>query len=132
MSHSTDHSGASHGSVKSYMTGFILSIILTVIPFAMVMSGSASHAVILGTILVTAVVQIVVHLVYFLHMNSKSDEGWEPDRIYLHRNHHCDRGCRLHLDYVEPELQHDDALRAASMFKQYLQVTETRHYFLAT
>ncbi|VFS20869.1 Cytochrome o ubiquinol oxidase protein CyoD [Serratia liquefaciens] len=52
MSHSTDHSGASHGSVKSYMTGFILSIILTVIPFAMVMSGSASHAVILGTILV--------------------------------------------------------------------------------
>ena len=29
-----------------------------------------------GTILVTAVVQIVVHLVYFLHMNSKSDEGW--------------------------------------------------------
>ncbi|MEX7646858.1 cytochrome o ubiquinol oxidase subunit IV, partial [Klebsiella pneumoniae] len=23
MSHSTDHSGASHGSVKSYMTGFI-------------------------------------------------------------------------------------------------------------
>ena len=76
MSHSTDHSGASHGSVKSYMTGFILSIILTVIPFAMVMSGSASHAAILGTILVTAVVQIVVHLVYFLHMNSKSDEGW--------------------------------------------------------
>ena len=76
MSHSTESSGASHGSVKSYMTGFILSIILTVIPFWMVMSGSASHAVILGTILVTAVVQIVVHLVYFLHMNSKSDEGW--------------------------------------------------------
>ncbi|TIG70591.1 cytochrome o ubiquinol oxidase subunit IV, partial [Legionella pneumophila] len=23
MSHSTDHSGASHGSVKTYMTGFI-------------------------------------------------------------------------------------------------------------
>ena len=76
MSHSNDHSGASHGSVKSYMTGFILSIILTVIPFWMVMTGSASHAVILGTILVTAVVQILVHMVYFLHMNSKSDEGW--------------------------------------------------------
>ena len=49
MSHSTDHSGASHGSVKTYMTGFILSIILTVIPFWMVMTGAASHAVILGT-----------------------------------------------------------------------------------
>lgn len=50
MSHSTDHSGASHGSVKTYMTGFILSIILTVIPFWMVMTGAASPAVILGTI----------------------------------------------------------------------------------
>ena len=57
MSHSTDHSGASHGSVKTYMTGFILSIILTVIPFWMVMTGAASPAVI-------------------LHMNTKSDEGW--------------------------------------------------------
>lgn len=58
MSHSTDHSGASHGSVKTYMTGFILSIILTVIPFWMVMTGAASPAVILGTILAMAVVQV--------------------------------------------------------------------------
>lgn len=49
MSHSNDH-GASHGSVKTYMTGFILSIILTVIPFWMVMNGSASKPVILGAI----------------------------------------------------------------------------------
>ena len=75
MSHSNDH-GASHGSVKTYMTGFILSIILTVIPFWMVMNGSASKPVILGAILVTAVIQILVHLVCFLHMNTKSDEGW--------------------------------------------------------
>ena len=75
MSHSNDH-GASHGSVKTYMTGFILSIILTGIPFWMVMSGSASKPVILGAILVTAVIQILVHLVCFLHMNTKSDEGW--------------------------------------------------------
>ena len=60
MSHSNDH-GASHGSVKTYMTGFILSII---------------QPVILGAILVTAVIQILVHLVCFLHMNTKSDEGW--------------------------------------------------------
>ena len=69
MSHSNDH-GASHGSVKTYMTGFILSIILTVIPFWMVMNGSASMPVILGAILVTAVIQILVHLVCFLHMNT--------------------------------------------------------------
>ena len=53
-----------------------LSIILTVIPFWMVMTGAASPAVILGTILAMAVVQVLVHLVCFLHMNTKSDEGW--------------------------------------------------------
>lgn len=34
MSHpNTSPSGASHGSMKSYLIGFILSVILTVIPF---------------------------------------------------------------------------------------------------
>ena len=42
----------------------------------MVMTGAASPAVILGTILAMAVVQVLVHLVCFLHMNTKSDEGW--------------------------------------------------------
>ncbi|MBW7982082.1 cytochrome o ubiquinol oxidase subunit IV [Enterobacillus tribolii] len=78
MSHSTatDHNGASHGSFKSYMIGFILSVILTVIPFWMVMDGSASHGTILATVVGLAVVQILVHLVYFLHMNTSSEERW--------------------------------------------------------
>ena len=58
MSHSVDNHGASHGSVKSYMTGFVLSLILTAIPFWMVMDGSASHAMVLGTVVAMAVVQI--------------------------------------------------------------------------
>lgn len=76
MSYFTDYSGAFYGSVKTYMTGFILLIILTVILFWMVMTGAAFLAVILGTILAMAVVQVLVHLVCFLHMNTKLDEGW--------------------------------------------------------
>lgn len=77
MSHSaTSHGGASHGSLKSYMIGFILSVILTVIPFAMVMSDSASHSLIVGTVVASAVIQIVVHLVFFLHMNTSSEDRW--------------------------------------------------------
>ncbi|XPE50850.1 hypothetical protein ACNKHL_02165 [Shigella flexneri] len=35
--------------------------------------------------------------------------------------HHRYPGCRLHLDYVEPQLQHDDALQAAVVdVKRYL------------
>ncbi|MGG4608126.1 cytochrome o ubiquinol oxidase subunit IV [Providencia sp. Me31A] len=77
MSHAKDaHTGASHGSVKTYLIGFILSVILTVIPFWMVMEGTASTSTILWTVVGMAVVQILVHLVCFLHMNTSSDERW--------------------------------------------------------
>lgn len=76
MSHSNEHAGAHHGSVKTYMTGFILSIILTVIPFWMVMNGSASPSTLLGVIVVTAVIQLLVHLSCFLHLNTSSEGGW--------------------------------------------------------
>ncbi len=68
--------GASHGSYKSYITGFILSIILTVIPFWMVMGSDLSKATIVLGIVAFAVVQILVHLVFFLHMNTSSEERW--------------------------------------------------------
>lgn len=75
-SHTVDNHGASHGSAKSYLIGFVLSVILTAIPFWLVMEGTASHGVILGTVVASAVVQIFVHLVYFLHMNTSSEERW--------------------------------------------------------
>lgn len=70
------HEGA-HGTLRDYVIGFVLSVILTAIPFWLVMgdvldSKSATGFIIMGF----AVVQIVVHMIYFLHMNAKSDEGW--------------------------------------------------------
>ncbi len=77
MSHTTtDAHGASHGSLKSYLTGFLLSVILTLIPFFMVMKGSASQDIILVTVVILAIVQIIVHFIYFLHMNGSSEERW--------------------------------------------------------
>lgn len=71
------HVEAAHGTMRDYVTGFILSVILTAIPFWLVMDGVISApgttaAVILGF----AAVQIVVHMVYFLHMNGRSEGGW--------------------------------------------------------
>ncbi|MBF7141794.1 MULTISPECIES: cytochrome o ubiquinol oxidase subunit IV [Pseudomonas] len=68
--------GASHGSTKSYMVGFILSVILTVIPFGLVMFQSMSKAAILTIVLVFAVVQVLVHLVCFLHLDRSSEQRW--------------------------------------------------------
>jgi cytochrome o ubiquinol oxidase operon protein cyoD len=74
--HSHGHE-ASHGTVKSYVTGFVLSVILTAIPFWLVMAEVfANPAVTAGLVMAFAVVQIVVHMVYFLHMNTKSEGGW--------------------------------------------------------
>ena len=75
-----DHHGAHdgpHGSLRDYLVGFGLSVVLTAIPFWLVMSGVIQSKVATGFIIMAfAVVQIVVHMVYFLHMNSKTDEGW--------------------------------------------------------
>ena len=67
--HSHDSHDAGHGSVKSYAIGFILSVILTVIPFGLVMYPSLPKAMTLWIVLIFAVVQVLVHLVYFLHLD---------------------------------------------------------------
>ncbi|HTD02268.1 cytochrome o ubiquinol oxidase subunit IV [Undibacterium sp.] len=75
--HDDHHAHADHGSLKSYMTGFLLAIILTVIPFWLVMGKVFDKSSTTGLILLGfAAVQIVVHMVYFLHMNTRSEGGW--------------------------------------------------------
>ncbi len=66
-----------HVSYKGYATGFILSVILTAIPFWLVMGKvlPSSHAT-AAVILAFAAVQMIVHMVYFLHLNAKVEGGW--------------------------------------------------------
>ncbi|ACM39192.1 MULTISPECIES: cytochrome o ubiquinol oxidase subunit IV [Rhizobium/Agrobacterium group] len=77
--HEHHHGGheASHGSMKTYMIGFILSVTLTSIPFYLVMSGSLTNkALLAGIVMGLGAIQVVVHMIYFLHMNTKSEGGW--------------------------------------------------------
>jgi cytochrome o ubiquinol oxidase operon protein cyoD len=67
----------SHATFKGYMTGFVLSVILTVIPFWLVMDHVlSSAAATTAAVLLIGAVQIFVHMVYFLHMNTRSEGGW--------------------------------------------------------
>ena len=71
------HEEHSHGSFGSYLTGFLLSVVLTAIPFWLVMTGAIENKQVTAFIVVGfAVIQIVVHMVYFLHMNGRSEGGW--------------------------------------------------------
>lgn len=67
---------APHGSLKGYTIGFVLSAILTAIPFWLVMSGTFSGPVTAMLIIAFAIVQILVHMIFFLHMSMKSEGGW--------------------------------------------------------
>ena len=71
------HDDGPHSTFSGYMTGFILSVILTAIPFWLVMgniiSNRSTAVLVLGAF---AVVQIIVHMVCFLHMNGKIEGGW--------------------------------------------------------
>lgn len=75
--HDHDHDDGPHSSFSGYMVGFVLSVILTAIPFWLVMDGVITHrptaVMVLGAF---AVAQILVHMVCFLHMNGKVEGGW--------------------------------------------------------
>lgn len=78
-SYGTDHDyGSEHGTLKGYLIGFVLSVVLTAIPFWLVM-GDVLASVPATVILVLAlgVVQIYVHLVYFLHIDTSTEGGWQ-------------------------------------------------------
>ena len=44
--------------------------------FGMVMAGGFSRGILVTVIAITAVAQVIVQLVYFLHMNTSSEQRW--------------------------------------------------------
>lgn len=83
--HAEDHG---HSSLKGYATGFGLSVILTAIPFWLVMAkpleGVFTSSMPLALILMAfALVQMVVHMVFFLHMHPKSEGGWTMMSLFF-------------------------------------------------
>lgn len=68
--------GESHGSVKSYTIGFILSIILTVVPYFIVVQHMMSVEIMAVVVFLLAIGQLFIQLVFFLHLNSSSEQRW--------------------------------------------------------
>lgn len=59
-------------TLKPYLIGLTLAVILTAIPFGLVATGALPRQVTLLLIAAFAVVQIFVHLTFFLHIDFKS------------------------------------------------------------
>lgn len=67
-----DHAGTRQGQ----LIGFGASVVLTAIPFLLVMSGAFDKQATALIIMAFAAAQVVVHMIFFLHMNTRSEGGW--------------------------------------------------------
>lgn len=83
MSATDMHHDSHNAHLRSYVTGFVLAVILTAIPFVLVMEHAARPAVLLPAILVIGALQMVVHLKYFLHLTGTEDGTWNVTALLL-------------------------------------------------
>ena len=69
--------GLPHASLRAYLVGFLLSAVLTAVPFYLVMTGVlGSKTATTIIIMLFATVQVFVHMICFLHMTPKVEGGW--------------------------------------------------------
>ena len=57
-----------HGTTMSYVIGFILSLVFTIIPYYLVVNKTISGNALLATILGVAVLQMFIQIFFFLHL----------------------------------------------------------------
>ena len=56
---------------KLYVTGFILSLFLTIVPYLLVVNSALTAKNLVLAIVVLALAQLVVQVVFFLHLTAK-------------------------------------------------------------
>lgn len=76
--HDDDHvEGGYHATLQGYVKGFLLAVVLTAVPFALVMLKVPLSPRVLGLIILAfGAVQMIVHVVYFLHLDTAIEGGW--------------------------------------------------------
>lgn len=57
-----------HGTTKSYIIGFLLSLVFTAIPYYLVVNKTVTGNALLATILSFAVLQMIIQILFFLHL----------------------------------------------------------------
>jgi cytochrome o ubiquinol oxidase subunit IV len=78
MSESQEQTNAEseHGTLTSYIIGFILSLVFTLVPYYLVVEKKLTTEALVATILGFAVLQLVVQVVFFLHLGREPKPRW--------------------------------------------------------
>ncbi|RKP47345.1 cytochrome o ubiquinol oxidase subunit IV [Cohnella endophytica] len=74
--HEAHDSHEAHGSLKSYVIGFALSLVLTAIPLIIVLNDVLEGTSAKVVLLASAVLQFVVQLFYFMHLKEEGKPRW--------------------------------------------------------
>lgn len=65
-----------HSSPRSYLVGFALAVFFTLISFSLIWVEGIPKATAVAGLFVAALLQMLVHLRYFLHLDSSSGQRW--------------------------------------------------------
>src|SRR6266496_5803873 len=82
MSESDNHPKAFAGTLRVYTVGFVLSLILTLVAYFIVSRHvnthhvAIAHSLLIFMIVGMAIIQMMVQLVFFLHLDSEPKPRW--------------------------------------------------------
>jgi cytochrome o ubiquinol oxidase operon protein cyoD len=77
MSIDSNHPSKDRGTSEPYIVGFILSLLFTIIPYVMVVNKLVTGHALLGLILGIAVIQMIIQIVFFLHLGRERKPRWQ-------------------------------------------------------
>lgn len=66
-----------HGSMKAYLVGFVVCLLLTGVSFSFVLTEAFSGLMLLYTIVGLALIQALVQVLCFLHLGQEAKPRWE-------------------------------------------------------
>lgn len=74
--HVTRDTGHGQGTARSYVVGFILSLVCTIIPYSLVVNHSLSRSALMVLIFGFALLQMVIQITFFLHLGRGPKPRW--------------------------------------------------------
>lgn len=70
-------------SITDYVFGFLVSLILSVMAYLIVVNGWLQGAALVAAIMALASLQLVVQLVFFLHLGRESKPHWKSSVFWF-------------------------------------------------
>jgi cytochrome o ubiquinol oxidase operon protein cyoD len=76
MTQITHEKPVQHGSLTSYIIGFVLSIVFTLLAYWLVVYDVFAGGLLVAAIVLLAIAQLLVQLLFFLHLGKEKAPRW--------------------------------------------------------